>query len=223
VTLEQELRGLRIDFPPEPDVRANVLARLERPQRRRWLLASVAVVAAFGALLAIPQTRAAILRVLEIGGVRIERTETRPSASADGSPLVTGQRITLAEARNAVQFPLAVPRRFERVYLDRRVPGGMVSFAWDGHVLSEWQGRQIYEKSVGPGTEVRQVQIDFAPGVWLTGAPHSLTFVDRRGEPRHQTRRLAGNVLIWHQGGITYRLEGAKSLEEALSLVPGNP
>jgi hypothetical protein len=221
VTIEQELRGLEIAFPAEPDLRANVLARLERPQRRRWLVPTLAVVAAIGALFAIPQTRAAILRVLEIGGVRIERTETRPSA--ERRALVTGQRVTLVEARRAVQFPLSVPRRFEHVYLDRGVPGGMVSFAWNGRVLSEWQGQQIYEKSVGPGTEVRQVQIDFAPGIWLTGAPHALTFVDRNGEPRHQTRRLAGNVLIWHRNGVTYRLEGAKSLAEALSLVPRNP
>jgi hypothetical protein len=218
VTLEQELRALEIAFPPEPDLRANVLARVERPPRRRWLVPALAVVAAFGALLAIPQTRAAILRVLEIGGVRIERTETRPSAQR--AALVTGQRVTLAEARGAVDFPLAVPGRFERVYLDRRVPGGMVSFAWDGRVLSEWQGEQIYEKSVGPGTEIRHVQIDFAPGVWLTGAPHSLTFVDRTGVPRRLTRRLAGNVLIWHRAGVTYRIEGAQTLDEALSLVP---
>jgi hypothetical protein len=221
VTIEQELRALDIAFPPEPDLRANVLGRLERPQRRRWLIASLAVVAAFGALLAIPQTRAAILRVLEIGGVRIERTETQPTG--ERSALVTGQRVTRAEAQSAVEFPLALPREYEGVYLNTAVPGGMVSFVWDGHVLSEWQGEQIYQKSVGPDTEVHQVQVDFAPGVWITGAPHSLTFVDRNGVPREQTRRLAGNVLIWDRAGVTYRLEGAKTLEAALKLVPGNP
>jgi hypothetical protein len=221
VNLEQELRALDIAFPPEPDLRANVLGRLERPQRRRWLAASLAVVAAFGALLAIPQTRAAILRVLEIGGVRIERTETQPMAPR--ASLVTGARVTLAQARRAVDFDLAVPRQYERVYLNRGIPGGMVSFVWDGRVLSQWQGEQIYQKSVGPGTTLREVQIDFAPGVWITGAPHSLTFVDRNGMPRRQTRRLAGNVLIWHRAGITYRLEGANSLDEALTLVPRNP
>lgn len=218
MTIEQELRGLEIAFPPAPDLRANVLGRLERPRRRRWLIATLAVVAAFGALLAIPQTRAAILRVLEIGGVRIERTDTQPTG--ERSPLVTGRRVTLAEARSAVQFPLAVPSTYERVYLNADVPGGMVSFVWNGHVLSEWQGEQIYQKSVGPGTEIQQVQVDFAPGAWVTGAPHSLTFVDRNGVPREQTRRLAGNVLIWHRAGVTYRLEGAKSLAEALKLVP---
>jgi hypothetical protein len=136
---------------------------------------------------------------------------------------VTGGPVTLEQARRAVQFTLAVPRQYERINLNRGVPGGMVSFLWDGYVLSEWQGEQIFQKSVGPNTRVQHVQVDFAPGVWLEGAPHELTYTDRTGEPRHQTRRLAGNVLIWHRAGITYRLEGAKSLEEALRLAPGNP
>jgi hypothetical protein len=221
VNLENELRGVGIDFPPPPDLRSNVLARLERPRRRRWLVVSLAALAACGALLAIPQTRAAILRVFEIGGVRIERVETQPTG--ERSALVTGSRVTLAEAQRAVQFPLAEPTRYERVFLNRSIPGGMVSFVGDGFVLSEWQGEQIFQKSAGPDTRVQQLQVDFAPGVWITGAPHSLTYVDRNGVPHEQMRRLAGNVLIWHRSGVTYRLEGAKSLEEALKLVPRNP
>lgn len=222
MNLEHELRGLQIEFPAEPDLRSTVLARLERPPRRRtWLVAGLAMLAACGALLAIPQTRAAILRVLEIGGVRIERTETQPQAPRGA--LATGSPVTLAAARRAVQFPLAVPESYDRIYLNRSVPGAMASFVWDGHVLSEWQGEQIYQKSAGPGTQIEDVQVDFAPGVWMTGAPHTLTFVDRTGMPREQTRRLAGNVLIWHRAGVTYRLEGASTLEEALSLAPRNP
>jgi hypothetical protein len=212
---------LAIVFPPEPDLRANVLPRLERPRRRRWLVVTLAVVAACGALLAIPQTRAAILRVLEIGGVRIERTEDQPTATRTAA--ITGGTVTLDQARRAVRFTLLVPSQYERVNLHRGVPGGMVSFLWDGYVLSEWQGEQLFEKSVGPRSRIRQVQVDFAPGVWITGAPHAVTYLDREGEPRHQTRRLAGNVLIWNRGGVTYRLEGAKNLQEALSLVPRNP
>jgi hypothetical protein len=221
VNLEHELRGLQIEFPAEPDLRSTVLARLEhRPRRRTWLVAGLAMLAACGALLAIPQTRAAILRVLEIGGVRIERTERQPTGTR--TALVTGGSVTLEQARRAVRFTLALPPQYERINLNRGVPGGMVSFLSDGHVLSEWQGEQIFQKSVGPETRIQQVQIDFAPGVWITGAPHELTYTDRTGQPRHQTRRLAGNVLIWHRSGVTYRLEGAKSLEEALRLVPRN-
>jgi hypothetical protein len=131
--------------------------------------------------------------------------------------------VTLDQARRAVRFTLLVPRRYERVNLHRGVPGGMVSFLWDGYVLSEWQGEQLFEKSVGPSSRIQHVQVDFAPGVWITGAPHAVTYLDRKGEPRQQTRRLAGNVLIWNRGGVTYRLEGAKSLQEALGLVPRNP
>lgn len=221
MNLEQELRAVRLDFPPEPDLRAGVLTRLERPHRRVWLAVALAVVAACGALLAIPQTRAAILRVLEFGGVRIERTEEQPTATR--TEPITGGPVTLDEARRAVGFTLLVPRRYERVNLHRGVPGNMVSFLWDGYVLSEWQGEQLFEKSIGPNSRIRRVQVDFAPGVWITGAPHAVTYLDRDGEPRHQTRRLAGNVLLWNRAGITYRLEGAKTLDEALRLAPRNP
>ena len=134
MNLEHELRTLPIAFPDEPDLRATVLARLGRPRERsRWQpIAALAVVAALGALFAIPQTRAAILRVLEIGGVRIERTESQPQG--ERSTLVTGRRVRLDEARRAVQFTLAVPRRYQRIYLDRSIPGGMVSFVDDGRV-----------------------------------------------------------------------------------------
>jgi hypothetical protein len=221
VNLEQELRALPIAFPAEPDLRANVLARLERRQRR-WrsqLVAVLAVLAAFGALLAIPQTRAAILRVLEIGGVRIERTETEPRGVL-AAP-VTGRRVTLEEARRAVTFELAVPRERATVYLNRGIPGGMVSFVWGEYVLSQWQGEQLpyVQKSAGPRTQLRELSVEGARGVWITGAPHSVVFVDRNGQPREQTRRLAGNVLVWERDGVTYRLEGADSRDEARDVV----
>jgi hypothetical protein len=218
VNLEQELRSLEIAFPPEPDVRAAVLARLERPRRRWRLVAAVAAVAALGATLAIPQTRAAILRLLEIGGVRIEQTETQPAA--ERSPFVGGRRVTQAEAADEVAFPLARPPRGAKVFLDRTIPGGMVSYVFSRYVLSQWEGQQTpyVEKLVGPRGELREVDVGGSRGIWVTGAPHVVFFVDRHGEPREQTRRLAGNVLIWEQGTTTYRLEGARSLAEALAI-----
>jgi hypothetical protein len=219
VNIEQELRALPISFPPEPDLRAAVVARLEASTRRRiWPLVAVAAAAALGGLLALPDTRAAIERLLEIGGVRIERVETQPEA--ERSPLVTGRRVTREEARRAVAFELAPPEPGERLYLDRGVPGGMVSYVRDRVVLSQWEGAQTpwVEKQVGPASRWQSVDLDGARGVWITGAPHSMVYIDRIGQPRDHTRRLAGNVLIWERGSITYRLEGARTLEQALAI-----
>jgi hypothetical protein len=215
--IEQELRALPIAFPPEPDLVPAVLERLERRRRPRWLVPALVAAAAVGALLAIPQTRAAILDFFRIGGERIERVETQPVAP-ERAP-VTGRRTTLAEARRAVDFPVRVPDPRARVFLDPNVASGMVSFVWDGLVLSEFAGEQIAQKAVGPATEVEFVEVDGVTGAWLEGAPHTVVYFDREGEARELTRRLAGNVLVWTRDGVTYRLEGARSRAVALAEV----
>jgi hypothetical protein len=48
-------------------------------------------------------------------------------------------------------------------------------------------------------------------GVWIEGAPHVLFLP---GAPP----RLAANTLLWRRGGLTLRLEGAASMDEALRI-----
>ena len=55
------------------------------------------------------------------------------------------------------------------------------------------------------------------PGVWLAGRPHQVIYRDADGEIRDDAVRLAGNVLLWEQDGLTLRLEGAASLDDALA------
>jgi hypothetical protein len=45
VNLEHELRALPIAFPDEPDLAPRVLARLERPARRWWLVPALVALA----------------------------------------------------------------------------------------------------------------------------------------------------------------------------------
>ena len=217
MNLEHELRALPIAFPAEPDLEARVLARLERP-RRRWLVPVVAVVAAVGALFAIPQTRAAILDFLRIGDVTIERVETQPRAPV--RPAELGSPVSLDEAREAVDFDLvSFDRRF-RTYLDRTVSGGMVNQRSGRLVLSQWRGEQLpfVQKQVGPNSLVVPLDVMDVPAVWITGARHEIVYGDGDGI-QAKTRRLVGNVLIWERDGITYRLEGARTRPEALAAV----
>ena len=75
MNLEHELRALPIAFPDEPDLAPRVLARIERPVRRWWLVPALVALAVAGALFAIPQTRAAILDLFRIGDVEVRREQ----------------------------------------------------------------------------------------------------------------------------------------------------
>ena len=57
------------------------------------------------------------------------------------------------------------------------------------------------------------------PGFWISGAPHGFFLVCYdAGECRQERYRLAGNVLLWEQDGVTLRLESALTLEDALDI-----
>jgi len=211
VNLEHELRALPIAYPEAPDLAPRVLARLERPARRWWLAPALVAVAAAGALLAIPQTRAAILDFFRIGGVEVQRVETQPRAPLRAAAL--GREVPFEVAQRAVDFPLLAPSS-SIAYVD----GRMVNLRWKRYVLSQWRGEQLAfaQKQVGPGSQTVGVDVRGATGLWITGARHEIIYRDpRTGQIVAKSRRLAGNVLIWEAGGVTYRLEGARTVADA--------
>jgi hypothetical protein len=220
VNLEHELRGLPIDFPPEPDLTGRVRERLEqRRSRRPWLVLALAAVAAVGALLAIPQTRAAIFDLFHIGGVEVRRVATKPQAPSRAAYL--GSEVDIDEAKDRVDFPLIAPDEDVTTYYDGSVPGGMVNMGWNGFVLSQWHGDQLTfaQKQVGPRSRTVSVSVNGVPGLWITGARHEIVYRDESGQIDAKTRRLVGDVLLWDKDAITYRLEGAKTLAQALAAV----
>ena len=66
------------------------------------------------------------------------------------------------------------------------------------------------EKYVRMEQRVERVEVDGQPGIWVEGR-HVVSGLF--GEPR-----LAGNVLLWEQEGLTLRLEGRFTKEQALDL-----
>ncbi len=212
MNLEHELRALPIAFPDEPDLAPHVLARLERPVRRWWLVPTLAALAVAGALFAIPQTRAAILDLFRIGGVEVQRVETQPRAPV--RPAELGREVSLATAERAVDFPLLVPRDLFTAYLD----GPMVNLRWKRYVLSQWHGEQLpfAQKQVGPASRTVGVEVRGRTGLWITGARHEIIYRDPATDQIvAKSRRLVGNVLIWEAGDVTYRLEGARTVADA--------
>jgi hypothetical protein len=202
--LERALTSLDVDWPVTPAF------DLRRPARRRaWAVALAAALLALGVAFAVPQSRAALLRVLHVGGVTVERVQTLPAAQERPLASTLGMRVSAAEAEALLGRPFGVQARLYR-------SGDVVSALLRGPVvLSELRtgvGTMILKKLVGTGTTVRYVRADGAPGVWITGAPHVVLAPEL-------PPRLEGNVLVWVRGAITYRLEGkALTLDAAQDL-----
>jgi hypothetical protein len=217
MSVEHDLRLLAEDvFPPEPDLREAVLARIEpRPQRqpRRPLLLLAAVLAAAAlAALAVPQARSALERWLGIGSARIERTETLPHAT--GGPLVSGQRTSAKAAESWIRHRLLYPHALGEP-TELRVDWGLsvVALRWaePGVRLLELESGRIYlQKLVGGNTSVERVTVNGRPGYWIGG--RHVAFFDL------QQPRWVGPALLWEQDGLTLRLDGPRTQAGALRI-----
>ncbi len=220
--------------------------------RRRLVVVAVALLLLLAALLATP----AVARRVGVRGITIHlggpaptvTTSPAPSSSAPGSsattlpsgggPLGLGQRVTLAQARSAVRFPVVVPTDPalgppDAVYVAGDVPDGRVSLVWRprpglpasrltgvGLLVTEFRGQSYAGKVAGPGTQVETVTVPGATGeaFWLSGGPHILGFMDKNGDFQQDTLRLAGPTLVWQSGDLTLRLEGNVSKQTAIRI-----
>lgn len=227
------LLGAELDVPQAPDLVTAVSGSLEprregTPVRRRWVVAiAVGVLALLGATLAIPDARSAFLRVLHIGGERIELVDELPEVPAQPDlDVVLGQPTTLEEARRTAEFELLeLDDEPDRVYVDFR---GAVWFLYGAPtnvrlLVSQTprhsvDGPALLKKLSGAGTTVDEVTVNGRPGVFLSGEPHYMFLLDERGNAVEDSARLAANVLLWDDDGVAYRLEGDFELDEALQL-----
>jgi hypothetical protein len=229
--LERQLRalGAALELPPAPDAVPAVLARLPRrrgswarPTRRALAIALAALLLLAGAAMAVPSTRDAILRVLGLRGVRIERVTRLPSPPPDaGARLGLGAPISLGRARHAASFTAFLPPSATAAYLGHDVPGGRISLLIGNVLIIEFRGTTtpFIFKFIGPGTSVQRVRVNGGPGLYFSGALHEVLFQQQVGSaPQTDRIRLAGNVLIWQQGSVTLRIEGTRTVAQALAV-----
>ena len=206
--LELELRDLaaHLDVPSAPHLVGVVLARVTRRRRSRRLVAvAVALgVAALAVALAVPGSRAALLRFFHVRGASVTIVDRLPPLTSNRT---LGQPIALHQA--AFRLLLPSGRRPDKVY------------AGDGGYWLRYPGLLLFELESGPGadivkkaavgtTDVEYVDVDGEPGIWI-GGRHAVYLPG--GKPR-----AAGHVLIWKHGRLTLRLEAAVGRERALAI-----
>ena len=235
--------GRELDVPPAASPAAAVRQRLEGPAVRRphlaprrtgilrrwrpaWRAALIVVVVLAALLVATPQGRAVVAHVLRFAGIELQQ-EPGPAPSPRGSAALPGERrMSLAEARQHVSFPILVPaalgRPSEVVVSDggriasliyRRTPYGLVR-------MDEFAGHLdpvFFQKFIHLG-DVTQVRVNGRKGLWIKG-PHELVYVTRDGTPAFASARLTtGNTLIWGTRQVALRLEGNLTKTEALAI-----
>jgi hypothetical protein len=230
--LEQRLvaLGTALNVPPAPDTVPAVLAglptrrrRRARPARRVLALALAALLLLAGAAMAVPASRDAILRVIGLRGVSIERVRRLPPippGARTGVSLGLGRPIPLARARHAAGFTAPIPPGASGAYLGRDVPGGRISILIGRVLITEFRGtaQPYIFKVLDAGTNATLTRVNGARGVYLSGAPHQVLFGDANRQVRGDRVRLAGNVLIWQQGPLIIRIEGTHTLAQALAI-----
>jgi len=216
----------------------------EMPRQLGWFRRFAPAITALGALVAAliafsPATRDAVADFLGIGGVRIERVgpDDVPTPRT-GAVFAFGEAVGLDEARERAGFDVLVPTSPElgapdEVYLSpRRPPGGLIALVYGERtgleldptgvsvLITQFQASlpdrgPLFSKVLGPEVDVERVEVNGQEGYWLSGDPHSFLYRDADGNVVRESVRLVGNVLLWEQDGLTFRIETLDSLSKA--------
>jgi hypothetical protein len=243
--LHQTARAFR--YPPTPDIAGAVRERLTRTPRsalrRRVTWAIILLLIGSCMLLAVPQVRAAILNLLRLGGVIIvlEEPTATPTPAQTTTPIPTSTPIrslldlagetTLDQAQHSVRFPIRWPNYPanppDRVYR-QDIDGAVIVLVWIDpnysggiryslHILDE--DALVYK--IQPRV-IRDTTVHGQRALWTEG-PYILEWRRRRSVEWEMRRIVRGNVLVWMDGKLTYRLEMDVPLEEALKVAESVP
>lgn len=227
------------NYPPTPDIAAAVEKRLiaksswQLPRWQPvWILLGLLLAGAL--LMAVPQVRAAVLEVLRAGGITIFVGEPTPPAdvpaterppatpAADTSEmhfLVAVTPVALGTAHAALSQPngllseSTVAGAPDEVYVDRQEDAEVAIFVWRGDDGRRYTLYAIVavDFAYKQAEAVATATVGDAEAFWVEG-PHG--FALRRGD-MWDWEMTSGAVLIWTEGALTYRLEGATTREEA--------
>jgi hypothetical protein len=127
--------------------------------------------------------------------------------------------------------------RPDAAYIDD-AKGGQVTLLWGtradlpdtlepgvGLLLGQFRGtvdQGLFNKMIGARTIVEPVRVAGSSGFWLRGDPHIFWWEGPDGLV-DDTRRWVGDVLLWSDGPITYRLETSLGRDEAIRIAETMP
>lgn len=262
--LERELMqvGTHLAYPPTPPMAPTVATRLREADdaRRRgapWRprTARVAVLAAALLLLlagavvaAVPTARHALLDLVGIRGVTVERVPALPDGVEAHFHDVLGEPTTLESATDSLGFRPLLPAQlgepngiFVALPQERFAPpGGELSLTYApraglpeskytgvGLLVNEVNGNLApgtFGKLMPPGAQAERLRIDGHLAVWLEGLHgffrrlHGFYYRDSQPIFRIGRVRLAANTLLIQRGSVLVRIEGEFSLSQATTI-----
>lgn len=199
----------------------DVLARLDEPTTERvdvadrsvvrqrrgstiWLRAAAVVLVIAAALAAVPASRDAIADWFGLDGVEIDR---QPELSVPAAaPPISGDPLgTVVEVADASDQGTG----------DEVADAANQVMAID---VAEFEGHLddvFLTKTLATGTDIERVEVAGAPGLWIDGDPHLVTY--RAPDDEIVTERFAGNTLLWQDGDVIRRVEGFATAAEAIA------
>jgi hypothetical protein len=227
--------SVRVRVADAPAPRRAPVIQLPRTRTvRRAVAAALAAVLLLGG--------AALAGRLGVPGLKVifEPSGATPSPSQVpiGRNLFLGKPTTLAAARGAVGFQVITPHGQDlgpaTVYVGKEPVGGRVSlvyppgpglpssrFTHAGLLITQFSAQldpSFVKKLVFGGTHITNVEVNGDQGLWFSGEPHVLFYVDQDGSEFQDSERLAGNTLVWSHAGVTIRLECHCGLPRALAI-----
>lgn len=229
--------GRDLAFPPTPSFAPAVATRLEvdRAARSRppfpriaiWSRRRVVLLAAIGLLAAIALAFGARF-VLGAAEVRVQ-----PGVTPTGPPLgpgALGEPVAVSDVSAAVGFQVALPDGSvpDEAYVVLTDAGRGALLAWNagdryaalpetpwGLVLLQLVGDdEIVLKTVDRFEDLLDSRVNGRRAFWID-APHELFVATEAGD---ESFTVQGNVLIWAEGLVTYRMETTLRLREAIAL-----
>ena len=228
-----EEAGRAFAFTPTPSVVERTLPHFQKPRPWARLLAAAALAAAAfagGTLVLSPAARSEVRSwVGVLPGVDVERVETLPPFPADAAPPYLGDEISLSVAQAVVPWNLRVPLLADlgeptQVFYRYDGPGGIVTLIYGSEPrarLTQWRGSissASFELESG-ASRVETVSVRGRDAVWLEGhVQATYTFVGAEGTLHHEALPVTGNVLLWQEGEIAFRLETAASKADAIAV-----
>jgi hypothetical protein len=237
--LEQELVELG-GFLDHGDGSHLLTVPYERTARSAWarpLRIAAAIVIAIGVFVgSFAPARRAVARWFGIGAVRIIPSPTTlpdvpttavPSTTVAAKPPTVAPDDPFADVRSRLAFtPVLAPASagpVQAIEVDDSLPGGLlivryvrfslVEVSSTGETVS-YMAKVVDTKT----TSIEDVRVNGARGLWLSGAPHQIAYLDSNGEFRADTVRREGNVLLWTKGLLTLRIEGLADKAQALAM-----